>query len=61
LNAKDKALVGYKVVMCLLLGLEDKGHIVTCDNFFTLPKLFWDLMLKGIGATGNNDQGDFWA
>jgi hypothetical protein len=52
LNAKDEALVGYKVVMRLLEGLEDKGHIVTCDNFFTSPKLFWDLMLKGIGATG---------
>jgi hypothetical protein len=52
LNAKDEALVGYKVVMRLLEGLEVKGHIVTCDNFFTSPKLFWDLMLKGIDATG---------
>ena len=52
LNAKDEALVGYKVVMRLLEGLEDKGHIVTYDKFFTSPKLFWDLLLKGIGATG---------
>ena len=37
LNAKDEALVGYKVVMRLLEGLENKGHIVTCDNF--LPHL----------------------
>ena len=45
-------LVGHKVVMCVLEGLEDKGHIVTCDNFLTSPKLFWDLMLKRIGAMG---------
>ena len=46
LDTKDEALVGYKVVMRLLEGLEDKGHIVTCDDFFTSPILFWDLMLK---------------
>ena len=42
----------YKVVMLLLAGWEDKGHIIACDNFLTSPKLFWDSMSKGIGATG---------
>ena len=40
--------------MRLLERLEDKSHIVTCDNYFTSPKLFWDLVLKGSGTTCTN-------
>ena len=41
LNLKEETLiVGYKVVVCLL------QRIVTCDNNFSSPKLFMDLVLK---------------
>jgi hypothetical protein len=42
----------YGVVMNLLRGLEDKGHCVVMDNFFTSIPLFRDLASKGIYATG---------
>lgn len=55
LNAKDEALVGYKVVMCLLEGQEDKGHIVTCEFFnFTQIVLGFDVAM---GTTKTNKQG----
>lgn len=31
-------------------GLERKGHIVTCNNFFTNPTLFWELLKDDIHA-----------
>jgi hypothetical protein len=42
----------YGVVMNLLRGLEDKGHCVVMDNFFTSVPLFRDLASKGIYTTG---------
>ena len=44
--------VGTRTVLSLLEGYEGKGHIVTCDNFFTSPSLFWELMKNNILATG---------
>ena len=44
--------VAYGVVMNLLQGLEDKGHCVVMENFFTSIPLFRDLASKGIYATG---------
>ena len=48
----DNHATGFKIVNQLMRGHEGKGHIVTCDNFFTSPKLFWCLLQKGIYATG---------
>ena len=42
----------YSIVMNLLQGLEDKGHCVVIDNFFTSIPLFRELASKGIYATG---------
>src|SRR5579875_3737439 len=46
----DNHATGFKIVNQLMCGHEGKGHIVTCDNFFTSPKLFWCLLQKGIYA-----------
>jgi hypothetical protein len=43
---------GYKVVTSLVSGLEHMGHVITCDNWFTSPILFWDLLKLGFRATG---------
>jgi hypothetical protein len=43
--------VAYGVVMNLLHGLEEKGHCVVMDNFFSSIPLFRDLASKGIYAT----------
>ena len=42
----------YGVVINLLQGLEDKGHCVIMDNFFTSIPLFMELASKGIYAIG---------
>jgi hypothetical protein len=41
----------YGIVMNLLQGLEDKGHCMVMDNFFTSILLYRDLAKKGIYAT----------
>ena len=38
--------------MKLLEGLEKKGHHVYCDNYYTIPTLFYDLRTAGFGACG---------
>lgn len=43
---------GERVVRELTVGLDNVGHCVVCDNFFTAPKLFEDLFARGIWATG---------
>lgn len=43
--------VGYNVVTSLLKDYEHKGYIVTCDNFFSSPNLFWDLLKVGMRTT----------
>jgi hypothetical protein len=42
----------YAIVLKLLQGLEEKGHCVVMDNFFSSIPLFRDLASKGIYATG---------
>ena len=37
------ANLGYKVVMELTRGLENKRHVIVMDNFFTSVQLFQDL------------------
>jgi hypothetical protein len=44
--------LGLAVCYQLLEGLEKKGHILVCDNFFSSVKLFHNLLCKGIFATG---------
>ena len=40
------------VVLKLLEGLEDRGHHVYLDNWYSSPALFDDLYSKGFGACG---------
>ncbi len=35
---------GYKIVY----GYKNKNYIMTCDNFFFNPTLFWDLLKVGV-------------
>jgi hypothetical protein len=44
--------LGSAVCYQLLEGIEKKGHILVCDNFFSSVKLFHNLLCKGIFATG---------
>ena len=44
--------VAHEVVMKLANGLENKGHCIAMDNYFTSIPLFKELLLKGIYATG---------
>jgi hypothetical protein len=43
---------GYKVVTSSVSGLEHVGYMITCDNWFTSPILFWDLLKLSFRATG---------
>ena len=43
---------GQQVVECMVKGLENKGHVVVMDNFFTSMDLFETLLTSGIYATG---------
>ena len=49
LNGKG---LGHAVVLKLLEGLEDRGHHVYLDNWYSSPALFDDLHSKGFGACG---------
>jgi len=40
------------VVTRLTRGLEDRWYTVTCDNYFTSPFLFDDLLVRGFYAVG---------
>jgi len=41
----------YKIVYGLMDGYENKNYIMTCDNFFPSPTLFWDRLKVGVHAT----------
>jgi hypothetical protein len=43
---------GSRIVHQLTTGLQQKGHVVCCDNFFTSPHIFDGLLKRGIYATG---------
>jgi hypothetical protein len=45
-------LLSDHVVLGLLDGYENKGHVVFMDNFYSSPNLFAKLELKHIGACG---------
>jgi len=42
---------GYKIVYGLMNGYKNKNYIMTCDNFFFSPTLFWDLLKVGVHAS----------
>jgi hypothetical protein len=44
--------LAHRVVMDLTAGLDNKGHVITMDNFFTSVGLFHDLEHRGIYAIG---------
>jgi hypothetical protein len=44
--------LAHRVVMDLTARLDNKGHIITMDNFFTNVGLFRDLERRGIYAVG---------
>ena len=50
----DTSEVGatHAVVLKLLEGLEDRGHHVYTDNYYSSPALFGDLRHLGFGACG---------
>jgi len=41
----------HKIVYGLMDGYKNRNYIVTCDNFFFSPTLFWDLLKVGVHAT----------
>jgi hypothetical protein len=43
--------MGHQVVTSLYLGLENRWHTIVCDNLFSSPRLFHDLMANGFWAT----------
>jgi hypothetical protein len=44
--------IRHKIVYVLMDGYKNKNYIVTCDNFFSSPTLFWDLLKVGVHAIG---------
>jgi hypothetical protein len=44
--------MGHQVVTSLCLGLENRWHTIVCDNLFSSPSLFHDLMANRFWATG---------
>jgi hypothetical protein len=49
---QGEASLAHAIVMKLLQGLENKGHCIVMDNYFSSIGLFKDLALKGTYATG---------
>ena len=50
-SKKGEAMQGANVVHRLLVGLENRGHMVVLDNFFSSISLFVDLLGKGTYTT----------
>ena len=44
--------LGEKVVLKLTEQFSHRNHRIFCDNFFTSPKLFDELLSKGLYACG---------
>ena len=44
--------LSHAIVTKLLEGLENRGHHLYVDNFYSSPALFSDLLTKGFGACG---------
>ena len=48
----DDCSVTHAVVLKLLEGLENRGHHVYMDNYYSSPRLFQNLRHLGFGACG---------
>ena len=53
-DSLDTSSIGvtHAIVLKLLEGLEDRGHHVYTDNYYSSPALFGDLRRLGFGACG---------
>ena len=51
-EVKSRQPLAENVVLDLLTGLEDKGHHVYFDNFYTSPSLCKQLFKLGYGSCG---------
>jgi hypothetical protein len=51
-STTEEQNLAHRVVTQLTTGLENKGHVVVMDNYFTSVGLFRDLERRGIYATG---------
>jgi hypothetical protein len=49
---QGEASLAHPIVIKLLQGLENKGHCIVMDNYFSSTSPFKDLALKGTYATG---------
>ena len=49
--ARGEPTLAHNVVLKLAEGLENKGHVIVMDNFFSSVGLFMDLKARGIYAT----------
>ena len=49
---RDSSPLSEQVVLELLQGYENKGHVVYTDNYYSSPALFAKLQERGIGACG---------
>ncbi len=52
MSLDDTNGVTYAVELKLMEGLEQKGHQLYCDNYYTRPTLFSSLRALGFGACG---------
>ena len=43
-----------KVVLEMMLGLEDDGHCLVTDNYYTSPQLYLTLYNKGVNCTNRS-------
>lgn len=50
--AQDGKGLAYSIVIKLLEGLEERGHHVYMDNWYTSTALFDELSARGFGACG---------
>lgn len=51
-NGTAEVGLGARVVMDLTKSIQHKHHIINCDNFFSSPTLFMQLLSSGIYARG---------
>ena len=53
----ENELLGANAVLVAVRGLENRGHVIITDNFFTSVKLHTELLRRGFYATGTLKKG----
>jgi hypothetical protein len=51
-TGKGPCGLGHQVCMDFLADVHHRGHVLVCDSFFSSPRLFHDLLVRGTWATG---------